>query len=83
MFLKKKIIFFIFRYKFRRQALNNLLTLSTVGNYRIVNLSGPFISIIGLLIYKLNLSKNFKFISCDGWPHLSNINNSINVWFER
>lgn len=81
MFLKKKIIFFIFRYKLRRLALNNILQANKIGDFHIINLSGPYLSWFGLILYKINLFKNFKFISCDGWPFLNNTNNSINIWF--
>ena len=77
----KKIIFFIFRYKYRRLALNNLLKMNKMSDYYLINLSGPYLYWIGYLIYKINLFKKFKFISCDGWPFLSNEKNSINVWF--
>ena len=77
----KKINFFIFRYKFRVLALNNLLQSKRIGDYNLINLSGPYLSWFGFLIYKMNLSKNFKFISCDGWPYLNKEKNSINIWF--
>ena len=78
---KKKFLFFIFRYKFRVLALNNFLRSKKIGNYHLINLSGPFLSWIGLFIYKLDLFNNFKFISCDGWPYLNKEKNSINIWF--
>ena len=78
--LNTKIIFFIFRYRFRQLALNNLCKNKRLGKYYIVNLSGIYLSWIGFLLYKLNFSNNFKFISCDGWPFLSNQKNSINIW---
>jgi hypothetical protein len=76
-----KFIFIINRYKYRKLAFNNFLKIKTLNNYRIIDLSGPFFSWLGYLIYKLNLSDKFKFISCDGWPFLSNEKNSINIWF--
>ncbi len=79
--LNKKIIFFIFRYKFRQLALNNLCKNKKIGDYYTINLSGPLLSWFGFLLYKLNLFKNFKFVSCDGWPFLFNQKNSINIWF--
>ena len=78
--LKKKFLFFIFRYKFRELALNNLLQEKKIGQFSIINLSGPYLSWLGLLIYKLDIFENFNFISCDGWPYLSK-KNSVNVWF--
>ena len=80
-FFNKKIIFFVFRYKFRKLALNNLLTQKKMNDHIFVNLSGPYLCWFGILIYNLNLFKNFKFISCDGWPFLANESNSINIWF--
>ncbi len=79
--LNKKIIFFIFRYKFRQLALNNLCKNKKLDEYYIINLSGPYLSWFGFLLYKLNFFKNFRFISCDGWPFLLNQKNSINIWF--
>jgi hypothetical protein len=77
---KKKFLFFIFRYKFRKLALNNLIKVKKIDNYYLINLSGPYLYWAGYLIYKLNIFKNFYFISCDGWPNL-NKKNSINIWF--
>ena len=77
----KKFIFLIFKRRYRRIAMNNFLYSKQIGSYRIVNLSGPFLWFIGYLIYKLNISKNFKFVSCDANPFLENIQNSINIWF--
>lgn len=76
-----KIIFIINRYKFRRLAFNNFLKIKDVNGYRLIDLSGPYFFWLGYLLYKLNLSKKFRFISCDGWPFLNNIKNSINLWF--
>ena len=61
--------------------MNNFLYSKKIGSYRIVNLSGSILSYIGYLIYKLNISKNFKFISCDATPFLENERNSLNIWF--
>ena len=44
---KKKFLFFIFRYKFRVLALNNFLRSKKIGNYHLINLSGPFLSFLG------------------------------------
>ncbi len=77
---KKKFLFFIFRYRLRELALNNLICVKKIGNFNLVNLSGPYLCWVGFLIYKLNFFKNFNFISCDGWPNL-NKKNSLNIWF--
>jgi hypothetical protein len=61
--------------------MNNFLYSKKIGFYRIVNLTGPILSYIGYLIYKLDISKNFKFISCDAAPFLRNEQSSINIWF--
>ena len=68
----KKFIFIIFKRRYRNIAMNNFLYSKKIGTYRIVNLSGLILSYIGYFIYKLNLSKNFKFISCDATPFLEN-----------
>ena len=52
-----------------------------MNDHIFVNLSGPYLCWFGIIIYNLNLFKNFKFISCDGWPFLANESNSINIWF--
>jgi len=75
------VIFIINRYKFRKLAFNNFLKIKNLNNYQLIDLSGFFFSWIGYLIYKLDLSNKFKFISCDGWPFLTNEKNSINIWF--
>ncbi len=80
-FLKIKIIVFVFRYKFRNLALNNLLKSKKIGKYFILDLSGFGFSWFGFLLYKLNFLESIKFISCDGWPFLSDQKNSINIWF--
>ena len=77
----KKFIFIIFKRRYRKIAMNNFLYSKKIGTYRIVNLSGLILSYIGYFIYKLNLSKNFKFISCDATPFLENERNSLNIWF--
>jgi hypothetical protein len=77
----KKFIFLIFKRRYRKIAMNNFLYSKKIGSYRIVNLSGLILSYIGYLIYKLNISKNFKFISCDATPFLENERNSLNIWF--
>ena len=76
-----KFIFIINRYRYRKLAFNNFLKIKSINGYRIINLSGPFISWLGYLLYKFNFSNKFKFISCDGWPFLSNEKNSVNIWF--
>ena len=67
-----KIIFIINRFKYRELAFNNFLKIKKLNDYRIINLCGPYLFWIGYILYKLNFSKNFKFISCDGWPFLAN-----------
>ena len=76
-----KAIFIINRYKYRKLAFNNFLKTKNLNNHRLIDLSGPFLSWLGYLMFKLDLSDKFKFISCDGWPFLSNEKNSINIWF--
>ena len=80
-FFKKNIVFFIFRYNFRKLAFNNLLQRKKFKDYILINLSGPYLSWLGLILYKLNISNKFKFISCDGWPYLKKDENSKNIWF--
>jgi len=76
-----KFIFIINRYKYRKLAFNNFLKIKILNGFRIVDLSGPLLSWLGYLFYKINFSKKIKFISCDGWPFLSNEKNAINLWF--
>lgn len=80
-FFKKDIVFFIFRYNFRKLAFNNFLQRKQFKDYILINLSGPYLSWLGLILYKLNISNKFKFISCDGWPYLKKEENSKNIWF--
>jgi hypothetical protein len=79
-----KFILFIFKNRFRRSALNNLLKKKKIKNFLIINLTGPIryylIGSIILFLNKLNFfSKNFCFISCDGRPIIKK--NGINLWF--
>ncbi len=75
-----KFIFFIFKSRYRRLALNNFLYSKNFYPYRIVNLSGPILSFFGYLIYLFNFSKKMKFISCDAYPFLKKKESGINIW---
>lgn len=77
-FLKKKIVFLIFKNNYRLNALGNFAKTNFYDKFIVINLSGRIKSVIGKLFYKLNIG---KFISIDGDPFLYKQNNSINIWF--
>ena len=79
-----KFIFFIFKYRFRRVALNNLLKKKRIKEFFLIDLSGPIkfylIGIFFMLFDYLNLiSRRFILISCDAEPLVKK--NGINLWF--
>lgn len=71
---------FIFKRRYRNFFLNNFIKIKKIKKIFIINLSGPFLSLIGYLIYLLASNKKFIFISCDGIPFLYKEYNSINLW---
>jgi hypothetical protein len=75
-----KFLVFIFKHRFRRGALNNILKCYKIKNIYIVDLSGPILSIIGKILYFLIRSKKVIFVSCDGLDFLKREKNSINLW---
>ena len=72
-----RFLIFIFHYRFRRQALNNILKRIKIKKYYLINLSGPIFSIFGkiLMFFKLG-----KYISCDGEPLIKK--SGINLWMD-
>ena len=75
-----KYLIFIFKRRFRQQALNNFLFVKKVKNVRVLNLSGPILSLIGKFLFFFLKSKKVIFISCDGQDYLYREVNSINLW---
>jgi len=59
------LIFFIFRSRYRRSNLNNFLKIKRIGDYKFINLSGPYFYWLGKLFILLKFGKG---ISCDGNP---------------
>ena len=83
--MNSKYFIFIFKHRFRRRALNNILNIKKLKEFYIIDLSG-FIKyyLFGLpLIYLISkykkIFKNFVLISCDGCPPIKY--NGINLWF--
>ena len=80
-----KFFIFIFKYKFRKRTLNNLIHIKKLKNFYIIDLSGSIkYYLFGLpLIFLINRFKkkfrNFILISCDGVPQIKY--NGINLWF--
>ena len=75
-----RYLIFIFKHRFRKKSLNNILKCKKIKNVRIVDLSGPFWSYIGKILYFFIRSKKIVFISCDGLDFLFREKNSINFW---
>ena len=79
-----KYIFFVFKHRFRKSALNNIIKKKTINNFSIIDLSGPlkfnFIGRVLLTLNNLNLiSRNCAFVSCDAKPFIKK--RGINIWF--
>ncbi len=83
--MHSKFFIFIFKHRFRKRALNNLIHIKRLKNFYIINLSGLVkYYLLGLpLILLINKFKdrfrNFILISCDGIPQIKY--NGINLWF--
>ena len=75
-----KYLIFIFKHRFRKTSLNNILNCKKIKNTYIIDLSGPFFSFFGKILYLLIRSKKVIFISCDGLDFLKRESNSINFW---
>ena len=75
-----KYLIFIFKHRFRRSSLNNLLKCKKIKHTKIIDLSGPFFYLIGKILYFLIRNKKVVFISCDGLDFLKRDTNSINFW---
>ena len=75
-----RYLIFIFKRRFRQQALNNFLFVKKVKNVRILNFSGPILCLVGKFLYIFLKSKKVVFISCDGQDYLYREVNSINLW---
>ena len=63
----KNIIFLIFKSNYRFYALGNFGKTKKYLDYKIISLGGRFKSILGIILYYLNIG---KFISIDGNPFL-------------
>ncbi len=75
-----KYLIFIFKHRFRKKSLNNLLRCKKINNTYIIDLSGPYLYLIGKILYFFIRSKKVVFISCDGLDFLKRETNSINFW---
>ena len=73
-----KIIFLVFRNKYRYSSLANFGKSKRYGNVLLISLGGRFKVFIGKILYYLKLG---KFISIDGDPFFENNKTSINLWF--
>ena len=75
-----KFLIFVFKHRFRRNSLNNIINSKKNKDIRIINLSGPILSYIGMILYFILRNKKFTFISCDGAFFLKNEKNAVNFW---
>ncbi len=75
-----KYLIFIFKRRFRREALNNFLHVKKVKEVSIFNFSGPIFYLLGKFLYFFLRSKKIIFVSCDGHDYLYREKNSINLW---
>ena len=75
-----KYLIFIFKHRFRKNSLNNILRCKKIKDTRIIDLSGPYFYFLGKILYFFIRSKKVVFISCDGLDFLKRESNSINFW---
>ena len=75
-----KYLIFIFKHRFRRNSLNNILKCKKINQTYIIDLSGPLLYFFGKILYFFIRSKKVVFISCDGLDFLKRETNSINLW---
>ena len=75
-----KYLIFIFKHRFRRNSLNNILKCKKINETYIIDLSGPLLYFFGKLLYFFIRSRKVVFISCDGLDFLKRETNSINLW---
>ena len=75
-----KYLIFIFKHRFRRNSLNNILKCKKINQTHIIDLSGPLLYFFGKLLYFFIRSRKVVFISCDGLDFLRRETNSINLW---
>ena len=75
-----KFLIFIFKHRFRRNSLNNILRCKKVNQTYIIDFSGPLLYLIGKILYFFIKSKKVVFLSCDGLDFLKRESNSINYW---
>jgi len=75
-----KYLIFIFKHRFRKNSLNNLLKCKKIGDTYIIDLSGPYFYFLGKILYFFIRSNKVVFISCDGLDFLKREINSINFW---
>ena len=75
-----KYLIFIFKRRFRKNSLNNIIKCKRIKDIRIIDLSGPFFSLLGKILYFFIKNQKVIFISCDGLSFLKRESNSINFW---
>ena len=72
-----RLIFFLFKHRYRQKELNNFLNTRIYGKYFILNLGGPFKNFIAKILLFLRIGKA---ISCDGRPLIADKSRGINFW---
>jgi hypothetical protein len=72
-----KLVFFLFKHRYRKKELNNFLATRIYGKYLILNLGGPFKHFVAKILIFLKIGKA---ISCDGRPIVSDKSKGINLW---
>ena len=72
-----RLIFFLFKHRYRKKELNNFLANRIYGKYFILNLSGPFKYFVAKILVFLKIGKA---ISCDARPLIPDKTKGINLW---
>lgn len=73
-----KLIFLIFKSRYRYKDIGNFLYSKVYNNFFLINLSGPIKSILGRFLVALKIGRG---ISLDGNPIIKNKSDGINIWF--
>jgi hypothetical protein len=73
-----KLIFLIFKSRYRYKDIGNFLYSKIYNNFFLINLSGPLKSILGRFLIALKIGRA---ISLDGNPIIKHKSDGINIWF--
>jgi hypothetical protein len=73
-----KLIFLIFKSKYRYKDIGNFLNSRIYNNFFLINFTGPLLSIFGRILICFKFGRG---ISLDGNPIIKNKSEGVNIWF--